>query len=396
MKKPIYFDALIVYSEKFSSSASDSSILNKTPFSAKFGNSSYNIVYGYFLEISAKYKLKIALTTSADIIGAGLCKSFWEFKNQKWQKNNSSCSSNLIFDKFAPVNDGIKARRKLLFSSQKVKSFNSFKLFDLFFDKQQTYEKLAAYAIPTIALNSLKDNTLQGISDACNRLAKLVSCNAHTTDFSSDIVMKDRFGSGGENVYKFTPQQFENILAIVNQNAGISFILQPFIKFDRGFNYNNSPVMADIRFVYLGDKIVQSYIRIAQPGDFRCNEHLGGTLIYLPLKTIPQKVVNQANLIAKILNDQSSLYALDFVMSNNGNVYFLEGNTMPGLDWNTSLKTNEVEAKKLIKLIVEEIATRTQRKKKKIVNQPVKQVRFVKKNITIPRANILPSTIVLS
>jgi glutathione synthase/RimK-type ligase-like ATP-grasp enzyme len=395
MKKLIYFDALIVYSEKFSASAADRSTLNQTPFSDQLGNESYNVVYGYFLEISEKRKLKIALTTSADIIGAGLCKSFWSFKNNKWRKNNVLCFSNLIFDKFAPINDGIKARRKLLFSSQQVKPFNSSELFELFFDKQQTYQKLAKYAIPTIALNPL-EKTLSSIQDATARLVKLVNQHSCADDFSSEIVMKDRFGAGGENVYKFTPAELENMLATVNQNPEVSFIIQPFVKFDQGFSYNNALVMTDIRFVYLGAKIVQSYIRIAKPGDFRCNEHLGGTLIYLPLTDIPKKLVNRANLIAQVLNDQSSLYALDFVMSDNGNIYFLEGNTMPGLDWNTSLKTNAIEAKKLIRLVVEEIATRTNSKKHKIIKKPIKEVKLLKKNVAIPKTNIFPRTVMLS
>ena len=186
------------------------------------------------------------------------------------------------------------------------------------------------------------------------------------------------------------------MLATVNQNPEVSFIIQPFVKFDQGFSYNNALVMTDIRFVYLGAKIVQSYIRIAKPGDFRCNEHLGGTLIYLPLTDIPKKWVNRANLIAQVLNDQSSLYALDFVMSDNGNIYFLEGNTMPGLDWNTSLKTNAIEAKKLIRLVVEEIATRTNSKKHKIVKKPIKEVKLLKKNVAIPKTNIFPRTVMLS
>ena len=56
--------------------------------------------------------------------------------------------------------------------------------------------------------------------------------------------------------------------------------------------------------------------------------------------------------VAKKLNKPDSMYALDFLVSNNGNIYLLEGNTGPGLDWNTSLKQNENEAKKLIRMVV--------------------------------------------
>jgi hypothetical protein len=52
-------------------SASDKSIKNNVPFSQSGQNGSYNIVYGYFLTICHKYKLKAAFTTSKEIVGPG-------------------------------------------------------------------------------------------------------------------------------------------------------------------------------------------------------------------------------------------------------------------------------------------------------------------------------------
>ncbi len=73
---------------------------------------------------------------------------------------------------------------------------------------------------------------------------------------------------------------------------------------------------------------------------------------------MPSRVVAVSRNIAKILNDKSSLFALDFIISNNGNIYLLEANTGPGLDWNLSIKENEIEAKKLMRIIIKEIARR--------------------------------------
>lgn len=383
MKKSIYFDVLIVYNEKLSESASDNSINNQTPFSKEFGNESYNVVYGCFLEVCKKFKLKVALTSSVDIVGPGLCRSFWSFENKKWIKSVLECSSNLIFDKFAPTNPGIKSRRNLLFSSNKVKPFNDSFLFELFFDKQKTYEKLAEYSIPTV---SLEGNTLVSINKVCKELAILSKKHTGSKDFSTDIVMKDKFGAGGENVYKFSVNESENILKTVIKNADVSFIIQPFVKFDQGFSYHNAPATTDIRFVYLGGKIVQSYIRIAKTGDFRCNEHLGGSLTYLPLTEIPEKLVTKANLIAKVLKQKSSLYALDFVISNNGNVYLLEGNTMPGLDWNMALKDNEIKAKKLIELVVKEMVVRTKVKIVHHLAKSIEKIKITKSSIPIAKS----------
>ncbi len=380
MKQTIFFDVLIVYNEKYCVKASNNSLKSKTPFSEKLGNESYNIVYNTFLKTCKRLKVKVAFVSSADIIGPGLGKSFWDFKNGKWLKVNAPCFSNLIFDKFAPTDKKIKSHRDLLFSKPEIEAFNSPYLFELFFDKQKTYDRLAQYSIPTI---SLPEKTTAEIKAACTELKQLIMAHDFSDDFSTDIIMKDEFGAGGENVYKFKRTEQKKILETMEKNKNVSFVLQPFLKFDQGFSYNNLLTTTDIRFVYLAGKIVQSYIRVAQDGDFRCNEHLGGILTYLNLDKIPPALTDRANLIAAELDDDSSLYALDFIVSNNKNIYFLEGNTMPGLDWNMALKKNEREAKKLIELVVKEII-------KKI---KVRKIELPSTNLCSIKENLLPSLI---
>ncbi|MFA5750312.1 MAG: hypothetical protein WC895_03765 [Candidatus Shapirobacteria bacterium] len=355
MKNLIIFDVLIVYTESLASSAFDISNENTTPFPKGSRSESYNTVYSYFLKICHKFNLNAAFTTSADIVGPGICRSFWIFKNKKWLKINSPCFSNLIFDKFSPTNNDIKLRRQLLFSSDKIKPFNDPDLFNLFFDKQKTYEKLSKHCIPTI---SLEDNTLKNVKNACKKLTKLINCHPNSKDFSQDIIMKDKFGAGGRHVYKFKIGESKDMFNIVNKNTNIFFIIQPFTKFDQGFSYNDCLGSTDIRLIYLKDKIIQSYIRVAKTDEFRCNEHQGGSLTYLSINEIPESVVTKSNLITQILDKKHSFYALDFIVSNNGNTYLLEGNTGPGLDWNMSLKKNEIESKKLINLVVEELSVR--------------------------------------
>ena len=133
-------------------------------------------------------------------------------------------------------------------------------------------------------------------------LTKLMGCYPGSKDFSSDLVMKDRFGAGGRHVYKFKTGQGENMLAVIRRNSNVSYIIQPFAKFDQGFSYRNLPASTDIRLIYLKGEIVQSYIRVAKSGDFRCNEHQGGLLTYLSLAEIPPALVAKSNMIAKILN----------------------------------------------------------------------------------------------
>ena len=355
MTKPTIFDVLIVYSDRLADSASSLSKDILAPFAEGKSYESYNIVYGYFLKVCQKNKLKAAFTTSSDITDAGECGSYWLFEKNQWIKVRETCYSKVIFDKFSPINKRIKTNRDLLFSSKEVKPFNNPYLFKLFFDKQKSYKKLSTYSIPSVAI---KDCTEKNINLACKSLKKIISKHAHPNDFSKEIIMKDRFGAGGKNVYKFKGNQTGKIRESMKKNKQISYIIQPFTNFDKGYFFQNSFVSADIRLIYMGGKIIQTYIRMAKQGDFRCNEHQGGTLKYLLKKEIPQKVVTYSNKIAKILNNNTSLFTLDFLVSNSGNIYLLEGNTNPGLDWNLSLKENEIEAKKLIRLIVKELIKR--------------------------------------
>ena len=102
------FDVLIVYSEKLATSANSLSENATVPFSKGSGNESYNLVYGYFLKTCQKNNLKEAFTTSADIVGAGLVRSYWLFENETWIKIEKTGFSKIIFDKFSPTSKKAK------------------------------------------------------------------------------------------------------------------------------------------------------------------------------------------------------------------------------------------------------------------------------------------------
>ncbi len=355
MNKLTSFEVLIVYAEGMAISAYDKTNKSATPFNIDGKNKDYNIVYGYFLETCETLGLKVAFSTSADIIGPGFCKSYWTYKDDRWIKNSSPCFSKLIFDKFSPKRKGTKTRRELLFSNKDIKPFNNPDLYNLFFDKQKTFDKLSDFVIPTVTVG---ENTIENMDMACQKLVDLMRVHCGIDDFSSDVIMKDKYGSGGNGIYKFKIDDRIRMVKVAKKHYKSTYIIQPFAKFDTGFLFKNNLESADIRLIFLGGKIVQSYIRVAKTGDFRCNEHQGGTLTYLNLSEIPIDVVNKAMAVAKILDKKCSLFTLDFIVSNSGNAYLLEGNTGPGLDWNVNLPQNEVEAKKLINLIVGELKVR--------------------------------------
>jgi len=125
--------------------------------------------------------------------------------------------------------------------------------------------------------------------------------------------------------------------------------------------------LIDLRIILLNHKVIQAYIRIAKPGQFECNEHQGGSLVYIPLKIIPKDVLSMIDKIIKKLDTEldlkHSLYSLDFMRTSSGHLYFLEGNNNPGIDWNHEKKINEIKSKELINLIVDELKLVTQEKK---------------------------------
>lgn len=355
MSKLNRLDVLIVYSAKEAFSAGNMSASVASPFGPKAVNASCNPSYAYFLEMSQKLHLRAAFATSADIIGPGRCRNYWTFENKKWVKNSGICVAHQIFEKFAPSDPMTVTRRELLFSSPRVKPYNKPELYKTFYDKLKTYTKLAAFAIPTVAID---DRTQSGIRKAQIRLSRLIQASAHPNDFGLEVILKDRFGAGGNNIYKCDPSIPGSLQKIIDSNPKIRFVMQPFVKFGRGFTYQGKALATDIRFIFLNGRITQTYIRRAKENDFRCNEHQGGTSTYLTLSDLPKSLITEAKAIAGILGNEKPLYSLDFVISNRGNAYFLEGNTGPGLDWNADNPIHDYEAKKLIRLIVRELTER--------------------------------------
>lgn len=353
MKKRDIFDVLVVYTDGIATSASSD---KQIPFSKGSGRIHYNNAYEYFLETCAKHDLRAAFTTTADITGAGECRSYWIFKEKKWEKVNRPAYAELIFDKFSPLSKKQVRNRTLLFSNKNVQPFNNKQLLELFFDKLKTYNEFEKFTIPTVLIKNSESKTIQ---DALHSLNKLRAEHRFGNDFSSSIVVKDQFGAGGNDIYKVEDNFVEQTRKILKDHKNISFVIQPFMKFDQGFKYKNIDMLTDIRIIYQGGRITQTYIRIPKEDDFRCNEHQGGQLIYITKKEIPQKVLDFSQTISEILNKKTSLFALDFIVSNNNNVYLLEGNIGPGLDWNLKLKTNEIKSHQLINGIVKELKRRS-------------------------------------
>ena len=348
-------DVLVVYSSKLAISAAVSDLKSKFPFNPNSKTAGYNLPYSYFLQACKKFGMSAGFSTSSDVIGPGACQTFWTTQAGEWKKVRQEAHSSHIFDKISPSSPKRVAERKLLLSTKKVRSFNHQELHSMFFDKLLTYTRLPQYSLPTVTIN---DASISAIKSAIQNLQTLIKQHPHAEDFKKAFVLKDRFGASGNHVYAVETNFVLQIQKLMNENPSVQFILQPFLHFDKGFSYNGIRTTTDVRLIFHHNKIVQSYIRLAQGDDFRCNEHQGGELIYVTKRDIPSSILKRAKIIVSRINRPHSLYALDFIVSNSGNAYLLEGNFGPGLDWDLKKKINEKMSKNLIDSIVDEFANR--------------------------------------
>ncbi len=355
MDKTTNLDILVVYSSSLATSASVSDSESKHPFHLDSRQANYNESYSYFLDVCKSFDLNAGLTTSSDVIGPGTCDNYWTATDGQWSKINNRAKSTQIFDKISPTSDVRTDERSLLLSSENIQPFNDPYLHALFFDKLKTYKDLPTYAIPTVGVRS---GSLKDITQSIEKLAKLIAKHPSSVDFGSTLILKDRFGAGGNHVYLISDRFDSSISKLMKNNPDIQFVLQPFLQFDKGFAYQKNQTATDIRIIIHNGKILQSYLRMAKADDFRCNEHQGGELVYVTEKDFPESVHLAASNIIKRINRPSSLYALDFAVSNSGTVYLMEGNIGPGLDWDATKATNTRMGKQLITSIVSELAER--------------------------------------
>jgi hypothetical protein len=351
------FDVLVVYTDSVAKSAANKLYKGTLPFPAASREANYNLAYAYFLDACRESGLRAAFTTSADVSGPGSCRSYWLHRDNAWKRIGLSGRAPQIFTKFSPVNRRKRQQRDLLFSTKAVRSFDNDALRALFFDKQGTYERLEQFTIPTEAVTNA---TREGIRGHLRNLRRLIRQHPGRGDFSGAVIAKDRFGAGGNDIYQINDNFSPEIYRLLQANKKLSLVLQPFVRFQKGYAYRGRAAATDIRLIFLGEQIIQTYIRRAKPDDFRCNEHQGGQLVYVDLTDIPVQVTELAVRIAQELGTGDSLYALDFIVSDQGNTYLLEGNIGPGLDWNAGVKKNELMSKQLIRRIVAELAARAQ------------------------------------
>jgi glutathione synthase/RimK-type ligase-like ATP-grasp enzyme len=355
MNKIVNLDVLVVYSYALSLSASVSDSESKHPFHIDSRESNYNQAYAYFLESCEKQGLSAGMASSVDVIGPGTCKCYWTYSSGNWHKVNENVKSTQIFDKLSPTTPEKAKQKALLLSDPSIIPFNEPDVELMFSDKLLTYNTLKEFSIPTVDVHSSK---IEDVQSALSNLQALVTAHPYAEDFGTGLILKDRYGVSGNFVFKIEDDFAQRILRTMSENKDVHFIIQPFLKFDKGYAYKNNVTSTDVRLIFHRNALLQCYVRMAKPGALLCNEHQGGQLEYMTVAEIPDSIHEVSNKIVAVIDRPSSLYALDFVITNSGNVFLLEGNIGPGVDWDLSKKINEEKSKELIDSIVAEFKIR--------------------------------------
>lgn len=352
---PTPFDCIIVYAQ---GDAQPSTHHRKTrmPFSASQGGVRYNRTYAYMLDAFRQAGLRVAFAWSHNICGPGQLEGYWTHDDNGWHRHADIAQTRFVFNRFPIVHSTDHALYQTLTSDARIRTFKSPKLIHLFRDKLSTYQRFPQYSIPTVAVEQLTPASLRV---ARQQLELMMPRRTPLTEL---FVLKNRFGIGGAQTYLLDMRDptWERMLTAEVDHA-YHYILQPFIECHTGFQFGAHKGRIDVRVVVFRGQPIDSYIRIAKKGEFRANASQGGAVAHISLAEIPQEAMNVVRSISVELTEDAVFYALDFLRSNAGELYLIEGNDSPGLIWFN--RTDEVRTKQVIDMLVKDmkqkITTRT-------------------------------------
>jgi len=342
-------DVVVLYSASMAKSSGDSSYLGELPFSVDSDYSYFNRSYGYLLKKFNDMGKLAVFCTSVDIDDEGFS-CYWIFDGEKWVKCKEKIKTSVVLTRFVPKNKLMTQKNRKMYSNSEicVFPFNDLRVFEGFQDKLCTYDQYQNLAIPTV---SVDENSIEGINNSIRMLDDL--CDS-TDDFDKNrLILKDRVGSGGRGIYVFDKNDIGNVFDKI-EDINLRYVLQPLVVCDEGFGELEIGKSVDLRIVIIGNEIVNVYSRSPKSGSLLSNVQQGGLLTCLSVDDLPQYVLRVVENITKKIDSRYALYSLDFIQSNKGKVFLVEGNNMPGINWYDD--ESERVKKKFIDLIVDKIS----------------------------------------
>lgn len=189
------------------------------------------------------------------------------------------------------------------------------------------FEMMGTYAInESIAIARARDKLRAHQLFSKKGVGMPVTGFAHSTSKTGDLiklvggaplVIKLLEGTQGKGVILAETKKAAESVIEAFRGLKAFFLVQEFIKEAGG---------ADIRCFVIGDKVVASMVRQAEPGEFRSNLHRGGTAV--PIKITPKE---RRTAVAAMKVMGLRVAGVDILRSDRGPLV-LEVNSSPGIE----------------------------------------------------------------
>ncbi|NQV12941.1 MAG: ATP-grasp domain-containing protein [Parcubacteria group bacterium] len=283
--------------------------------------------YEHWAELATKKGIKCyqASVDSYDV-DKGTFSSTWTYEGNKWITVND-IKPDFVYDKSSGKINGdlIKIKRAI---TEKHVLLNDFK-FQLFLsDKLNQYFIFGDYMPKTFLVHSQQE--------LMNKI-KLIK--------SENIVLKPLYGCGGYGIDIISRTETIN-----NKKYKYPLLLQEFIKgvgFRKGVDR-----LSDLRMVFVNHELIYMCSRTASEGSLFTNYHQGAKMEVIKNSDAPKDIfVTAAEIQKKISIFEHCTYSLDFLFDKDMKPWFLEMNTMPGIDYFTA--DNRQYREKYINAVIE-------------------------------------------
>lgn len=177
-----------------------------------------------------------------------------------------------------------------------------------------------------------KNETRKVIGEFMPKSAKIENKNEllkqlETFSKSSLVVLKPAKGMCGKGIVIDSPEK----IAQENIKDGDEYILQEFIDTSKGIQ-GIIDGYHDLRVVIVNGKIVLSHVRTPKEGSLLANVAQGGSIKEIPVKDIPQFIVDAVKKIQVIIDEKFDcpLYSIDLGIQNGKEPFVFELNDQIG------------------------------------------------------------------
>ena len=276
-----------------------------------FGKDYQNRDYQSYSKIAEKKGLELFFGHYRWYQDGSLDKAF-RWTGEEWEMV-SDVGLDGAFDKFPFDEETEEVKERL---NEDLPVVNNFELEKFCKDKLRSAERLSEYFPDTASQEFLED----------------------MVDQYGRVVVKPRFGHGGEDVN------------IVESSEGlelkedVEYVVQEFIEASEVPIPGVSGKQHDLRVVFVNNEPVYTYVRMPEQEKGVSNVAKQGSITYIDLEDVPEKVMEAAREISEELEGyRPCLFSIDFIISEKGRPYVLELNSKPGMYFSDSEGKEEYE-----------------------------------------------------